>query len=199
MTTDETTIAVYDAKADDYAKAFSETENEPGLLRFVSRLPKGAAVLDLGCGPGAHSAAMHARGFQVTATDASAAMVERAGAHKGINVRQLNFSELRERGTYDGVWANFSLLHEPRSAFPGHLSRIAAALKPRGIFHLGMKTGSGERRDQLGRYYTFYSADELRGFLKAAGFGVIAETEGEGAGLAGTVDPWIEFLATLEV
>jgi hypothetical protein len=27
-----------------------------------------------------------------------------------------------------------------------------------------MKTGSGESRDQLGRYYTFYSADELRGF-----------------------------------
>jgi len=164
MTTDETTIAVYDAKADDYAKAFSETENEPGLLRFMSRLPKGAAVLDLGCGPGVHSAAMHSCGFRVTATDASAAMVERARTHEGVMVHQSSFSDLREQGVYDGVWANFSLLHEPRSEFPGHLSRIAAALKPEGILHLAMKTGSGESRDQLGRYYTFYSADELRGF-----------------------------------
>ena len=79
-------------------------------------------------------------------------------------VHQSSFSDLREQGVYDGVWANFSFLHEPRSEFPGHLSRIAAALKPEGILHLAMKTGSGESRDQLGRYYTFYSADELRGF-----------------------------------
>ncbi len=197
MTEDETTIAVYDTRADDYAKAFAEAENEPGLLRFMSRLPKGAAVLDLGCGPGAHSAAMHACGFRVTATDASAAMVKTARAHEGVVVRHASFSDLREQGAFDGVWANFSLLHATRADFPGHLSRIAAALKPGGVFHIGMKTGEGERRDDLGRFYTFYAVDELRDLLKASGFEVVAETEGEGAGLAGTVDPWVEMLALL--
>ena len=112
-----------------------------------------------------------------------------------IDVIQAEFSNLTDQAIYDGIWANFSLLHEERSKFPGHLSRVATALKPNGIFHLGMKTGSGERRDHLERYYTFYSAAELRQNLEAAGFQVLQETTGEGTGLAGTVDPWIEIIS----
>ena len=197
MSEDKTTIAVYDAKAEDYAQAFGDAGKDPGLERFMARLPKGAAVLDLGCGPGVHAAALHASGFRVTATDASAAMVEKARAHEGVIVRQAGFADLDEQGTYDGVWANFSLLHAARADFPGHLSRIAAALKPGGVFHIGMKTGQGEHRDDLGRFYTYYSVSELRDHLKAAGFEVFGEVEGEGAGLAGTVDPWVEMLVRL--
>ena len=61
-----------------------------------------------------------------------------------------------------------------------------------------MKTGDGERRDHLGRNYTFYTADGLRALLQAAGFDVLEEVTGESAGLAGTVDPWIEILAQLK-
>lgn len=195
MSKDEATIAVYDDRADDYANAFADAGDDPALERFMGRLPRGAAVLDLGCGPGTHAAAMQARGFQVTATDASAAMVVKARAHQGVIVRQAGFGDLGDHNVYDGVWANFSLLHAARADLPGHLSRIAAALKPGGIFHIGMKTGEGEHRDQLGRFYTYYSITELRDHLEAAGFEVIEEVEGEGAGLAGTVDPWVEMLA----
>jgi SAM-dependent methyltransferase len=194
-TQDETTIAVYDAKADDYAQAFSDAAGSKALRRFMDQLPAGASVLDLGCGPGAHAAALHANGFQVTAMDASAAMVEKARAHKGVTVRQAGFADLNEQAAYDGVWANFSLLHSARADFPGHLLRIATALKPGGIFHIGMKTGEGEHRDALGRFYTYYSLDELRSHLTAVGFEVIDQVEGEGKGLAGTVDPWVEMLA----
>jgi SAM-dependent methyltransferase len=192
---DETTIAAYNAKADDYAQAFSNASNSKALARFMGQLPAGASVLDLGCGPGAHAAALHASGFQVTAMDASAAMVAKARAHKGITVRQAGFADLSEQAAYDGVWANFSLLHAARADFPGHLSRIATALKPGGLFHLGMKTGEGEHRDALGRFYTYYTLDELRSHLTAAGFEVIDQVEGKGKGLAGTVDPWVEMLA----
>lgn len=197
MCEDETTISVYDTKASDYAKAFPAAGDEPGLQRFMSMLPKGAVVLDLGCGPGAHAAALYAQGFKVTATDASIAMVEMARRHKGLIVRQARFSDLREQDVYDGVWANFSLLHAPRADLPDHLLRIATALRQGGIFHIGMKTGEGERRDALGRFYAFYTVDQLCELLKVAGFDVIEVVLGESAGLAGTVDPWVEMLAIL--
>ena len=43
--------------------------------------------------------------------------------------RQARFDELEVQGVYDGIWANFSLLHAPKSEFPGHLARIRRAGK----------------------------------------------------------------------
>ena len=197
MSDDHETISVYDAKADDYAEAFSEAAGSRALRRFMGLLPARSSVLDLGCGPGAHAAALRANGFQVTAMDASAAMVEKARAHQGVVVRKAGFAQLDETRAYDGVWANFSLLHAPRADLPGHLARIATALKPGGLFHIGMKTGEGEQRDALGRFYTYYTLDELHRLLDTAGFDVVHETEGKGKGLAGTIDPWVEVLARL--
>ena len=195
MATDDKTIAVYDEKVEAYSATFSAAEADSSLQRFIKRLPAGGAVLDLGCGPGSHAAALADHGFVVTATDASSAMVAQARTHSGVTVRQANFSELTETDAYDGIWANFSLLHEPRSNMSGHLARISAALKPSGILHLGMKVGDGEGRDDLGRFYTYYQRDELHEFLNGAGFNVLEEVTGKAPGLAGTVDPWIEILS----
>ncbi|MCV6591402.1 MAG: SAM-dependent methyltransferase, partial [Silicimonas sp.] len=96
---------------------------------------------------------------------------------------------------YDGIHANFSLLHAPKIEMPGHLGRISRALRPRGVFHIGMKTGTGEARDALGRFYAYYQEDELTALLAAAGLNVIAKDRGREKGLAGTVDPWMILLA----
>lgn len=195
MTSDKQTIAVYDLRVDEYASAFAKAETDPALTRFIHKLPQRARVLDFGCGPGTHAAVLAAHGCQVTATDASAGMVKLARTRSGADVQQAEFSDLCENETYDAVWANFSLLHATRSAFPIHLEQIATALKSKGIFHIGMKTGEGERRDHLGRNYTFYTVESLRALLQAAGFNVLEEVSGESTGLAGTVDSWIEVLA----
>ena len=100
------------------------------------------------------------------------AMVKIARKHEGINVSQATFAELAEVETYDGIWANFSLLHAPRAEFPAHLDRVATALKPGGIFHLGMKTGLNEDRDSIGRHYAYYSSEELQQMLQEAGLQV---------------------------
>lgn len=196
MTCDEQTIAVYEEKAVAYSKLFKAAKTDPVLLRFIARLPAGGAVLDLGCGSGDYANALHETGFKVTATDASPAMVSLAGQYAGINVRQSGFDDLTEIGIYDGVWANFSLLHASRREFPNHLQRIFQALKPEGAFHIAMKLGTGQARDALGRFYSYYSAEELKTFLFQAGFMTVDEINGEGAGLAGTVDPWVALTAT---
>ena len=196
MPADERTIAVYDERAEDYLKMLSASQ-DPALAGFMDRLPRGAKVLDLGCGPGYHAAAMHMAGLRVVASDASSAMVELATRHAGVEVRHQSFEELSDIGAFDGIWANFSLLHVARSEFAASLRRMAIALRPGGLLHLGMKTGSGERRDRLGRLYAFYTVGELRELLDDAGLAVEHETTGEGAGLSGETAPWVTLLARL--
>ena len=195
MTGDRQTLAVYDERAQEYAGKLRRSETDPDLLRFMGCLKPGDLVLDLGCGPGAASAEMLARGFRVDPVDASRAMVDLANREHSVGARQATFDDLDAEEAYAGVWANFSLLHAPRSALPAHVAAIFKALKPGGFFHLGMKTGEGEARDRLGRFYTYYAEQDLRALMEDAGFCVLDATIGEGAGLAGDVSPWVTILA----
>ena len=52
----------------------------PGVQAALRDLPEGARVLDAACGVGFDARSLHRRGFRVTATDASAAMVEQCRA-----------------------------------------------------------------------------------------------------------------------
>ena len=53
---------------------------------------------------------------------------------------------------------------------PMHLKNVANALKGGGIFHVGLKTGTGEQRDRLGRFYAFYTDEELTGLAGGSRF-----------------------------
>lgn len=192
---DEETIGVYDAKANEYAKCVEQSEPDPTLLAFLAKVKEGGRILDLGCGVANASAVMRDEGFQVDAVDASASMVALANKTHDIGAVQQRFDALKADGIYDGVWANFSLLHTSKADFPGHLSQVKTALKPDGIFHIGMKLGEGEIRDSIGRFYSYYSFEELSGYLEAAGFTVLDHALGEGMGLSGEVSPWATILS----
>lgn len=191
MSADARTLAAYDARAQDYARQFRAKAPDSDLQAFMALLPPGARVLDLGCGPGTASAFLRAAGFVPDPVDASAAMVEMANDRHGIGARQATFDDIEAQAAYDGVWANFSLLHAPRADLPRHLAALHRALKAGGALHLGMKTGEGEGRDRLDRFYTYYSRAALEAQLAGAGFTVIAVREGHEVGLAGTDDPLI--------
>jgi predicted methyltransferase len=118
-------------------------------------------------------------------------MVKMANDHHDIGARLATFDDVEAVAQYDGVWANFSLLHAPRADLPRHLAALHRALKPGGLLHLGMKTGTGEARDGLDRLYSYYSVAELHGKLANAGFTVTATSEGHERGLAGTDDPFV--------
>ena len=194
MSVDDATLAVYAAKAREYDRIVG-AEATPGLPRFIAALSAGAKVLDLGCGPGQCAAEMVAHGLVVEATDATPDMVALACA-RGLNARIARFTDLADHAAYDGIWANFSLLHAPKSDLPAHLARIHDALRPGGVFHIGLKLGMGEHRDTIGRFYAYYSEDELLQHLTKAGFTPDHIEHGEGAGLSGEVSPWILVQAT---
>lgn len=191
---DKQTIAVYDDKIDDYIK-LTKAPPSKTLLAFIEMIPTGSTVLDLGCGPGASAAQMAASGLKVIATDASPEMVAVAQSLPGVTARCETYEDLDAVAEYDGIWANFSLLHMPRNDLAPYMNRLHKALKPGGLFHLALKTGEGEARDKIGRMYSYFSLAELLDMLGQAGFEPISHKEGKEMGLAGDIEPFVQILS----
>lgn len=194
MSADRQTLLVYAAEAVRYEALDISEAQDAAVREFVSLLPKGAEVLDLGAGPGIQASAMAEAGLRVTCWDASPEFVAAARA-RGLNSDVRLFAELEAENAYDGIFASFSLLHAPRADFPGHLARIARALRPGGLFFLGLKLGEGEMRDRLGRFYTYFTETELRAALDGAGFTIISAVSDRGRGLDGSRSDYILILA----
>jgi SAM-dependent methyltransferase len=165
---DEKTLQFYSS----HAKAYAEreiTSRQARLTAFLARLAPSAKILELGCGAGADTAAMLAKGFDVRPTDGSAEMAAVASQRLGRTVGTLLFHELNEIEAYDGVWANACLLHVPRAQLANVLALIRRALKPEGMFYASYKTGDADGRDTLDRYYNYPSPDWLRATYAQAG------------------------------
>lgn len=193
---DDQTLGVYADKAQEYADLVGESmANDPLLKAFIAALPVGGTALDLGCGPGNAAHVMADAGLRVTATDAVAEMVALAGTHAGVTAHLATFDDITGTDLFDGIWANFCLLHAARADMPRYLAALHRTLKPGGIFHIGLKTGTGETRDPIGRYYTYYTDAELSGLLEDAGFTITARTTGRDRGLDGALADWIAIRA----
>ena len=164
---DEETLQFYNGNAQAYARR--EIAEHTRLSRFLALLPPGGSVLELGCGAGADSAEMLARGFGVRPTDGSPEMASEASRRLGRPVATLLFDDLDEVEAYDGVWANACLLHVPRSELGQVLKRIWRALKPASHFYASFKAGAADGRDALNRYYNYPSPDWLRTTYTEAG------------------------------
>ncbi len=191
---DRETLRVYGARADDYAKMAAHDTTDRRLQAFIDALPEGGKVLDLGCGHGRSTAQMIDAGLKTEGLDASPELAKIARDTFGVDVKIAGFETLDVEDVYDGIFANFSLLHAPKAEMPAHLTRIARALRANGIFHIGTKSGEGEGRDALGRFYAYYTDAEITGLLEDAGFTVLSRDIGAEAGLDGTVAPWIVLL-----
>ena len=108
---DRETINVYNEHAEAYTKLLPSQKPHPTLLRFIDLVKPGGRVLDLGCGPGKDAAAMQEQNLEVDAIDASEEMVKLAKEMYDVDARVAIFDEIRPPAAYDGIWANFSLLH----------------------------------------------------------------------------------------
>jgi len=189
--TDKKTISIYDSKSCEYASLTKVNRPSKHLNEFMNEINLGGTVLDLGCGPGIASAFMKKKGFNVIATDASLEMIKIAKIENGIDALHQSFEEISWTNNFDGIWAHFSLLHARKKMFPIHLEALYKALKPNGVFTIGMKIGKGEKRDNIGRFYSYYSEDQLLKYLKKSGFKIDNIKYGEDVGLDGKLASWI--------
>lgn len=183
---------------DDNAEAYATRDRKLPTARldaFLSTLPEKARILELGCGGGQDSAYMLSRGFDVTPTDGSAELARQAEKLIGGPVKVMRFEELAERDKFDGVWAEASLLHVPRTDLPATLNRIRNALKQRGAFHASFKAGTAEGNDGFGRYYNYPSREWLQELLVAGGWRNVTINEADGGGYDNMPTRWLHLAA----
>lgn len=159
------TVAYYDANAEHFISSTIDAAMAPLLAWFLSYVPEGGSVLDWGSGSGRDSKSMTDAGYLVQAIDASRAMCAAAKSLAGIKVRCETFQDLDEQCSYDGIWANASLLHVPNVELPEVFSRAARALKSNGVFYASFKLGDFERI-RNGRWFTFMDEDRLNSILE---------------------------------
>jgi len=152
---------------------------------------KNDKVLDLGCGHGSAASYMLNAGLNCHAIDASAKMVELANQKFNIKAKVCTFDELDGAESFNGIYASFSLLHVGQIQFLKILQVIKRMLLPDGKLGLGMKLGTGNKRDSIGRFYAYYTEDELTKHLEDIGLTVVRRYSGTSKGLAGDVEPWV--------
>ena len=115
-------------------------------------LKPGAAVLDMGCGPGLYTSRLARRGMKVTGVDYSPRSIEYAeqsAQEQGLDIhyRCENYLDLADEGCYDVVMLIFGdfcpLSPEQRKVLLGNVRR---ALKPGGHFIFDVSTREHRKR-----------------------------------------------------
>ena len=150
----------YNTRADKFIEDTVNVDMSSLHQRFDSYLPKGARVLDAGCGSGRDALAFMGMGYSVDAFDASLEMVKYASLLTELPVKQQTFEELKGVGLYDGIWCCASLLHVPRNNLSDVMQNIANVLKVKGVWYLSFKYGD-EEREKDGRHFTDLTEDSL--------------------------------------
>jgi SAM-dependent methyltransferase len=142
-------------------------------------IPRGADVLELGCGAGVPMTATLARGRRVTGVDISATQI--ALARRNVpdgTFLQADYTTLeRPAASADAVVAFYSLTHVPRTELAPLLGRIRTWLRPGGTFlaSFGVEDDPGTIEDDwLGvpMYFSHFSARTHRRLVEAAGFAI---------------------------
>jgi superfamily II DNA or RNA helicase/HKD family nuclease len=161
----DSTLTFYRINAEAFFSETSGVDMSPLHERFLRTLPAGAHILDAGCGSGRDSAAFAARGYRVTAFDASAPLVDLARTYTGLPIAHRSFADVNESACYDGIWACASLLHVPENRLPTVLNSLWRALKPGGCVYLSFKHGDGERTHG-GRHFTDATETRIEQWLQ---------------------------------
>lgn len=195
----DSTRTFYEQRASEYAAALPASRMESVLSDFVRLLPRGARVIDLGCGAGYDLSLFLERDIEAFGLDYSRQLGSLARGHSGAPVvigdmRQLPFAP----STFDGAWASASLLHLERHEVRGVLDEIYRLLRPRGLVFTSIKSGQGEQRDEHGRWFCYYDPAEWTARLGEAGFEILEtqfENERRQSRLADEHISWIRCIA----
>jgi SAM-dependent methyltransferase len=177
------TKASYQATAEDFTRNVADLAPMESIKKFVSLLPAGAKIIDIGCGSGRDAKIFTEKGVSVLGIDfcqnfIDIAKINAPGAEfQLVDIETATF----EPSSFDGAWACCSLLHIPKKILPHVLKNIYSALKEGGHFYLTLKKGSGETLEKDLRYeggdfvkfWSFFEEKELQDLMESANFKIL--------------------------
>lgn len=182
----------YDVIAERYlawAGSVRVAEREGYLQIILDSLPDGAAVLELGCGAGIPITRQLAERFAVTGVDISARQL--GLARENVPAATFIAADMAaldcDPASFDAVCAFYALTHVPRDEHAPLLRKIAAWLRPGGLFVASFSYGGSAEEiedDWLGApmYFSGYDAETNRQLVRDAGLEIVSarpETDDE--------------------
>lgn len=154
---------------------------------FVSGLPRGGLVADLGCGPAYDGRRLGGKGLQVFGMDLSAGMLAVVSENLDGRVLQADLRALPIASEHiDGIWNVASLLHVPSADTRQVFREFRRVLKPSGSLVLVTAVGDSSRHEAVPyvadefRWFVYRDPASLRARLKEAGFSIRIEEEIQG-------------------
>ncbi|PKK83571.1 MAG: methyltransferase type 11 [candidate division Zixibacteria bacterium HGW-Zixibacteria-1] len=181
MKNKETVRAGYNAIANAYLATRKPDSEDVRLLdELVQRLPRGARVLDAGCGAGVPVAQYLSRYFDVVGVDFAEAQLQLA--RQLVPQAQFVCQDLTELSfpdaTIDAICSYYAIIHIPRKEHEAILNDFYRLLKPSGLALLCLGADDLEDdivEDYLGArmYWSHYDAETNLGMIKACGFELI--------------------------
>ena len=157
-----------------------------GTDAFIKKLPAGARVLDVGCGSGVKSKYLVAHGFKVTGIDISENLLDIA--RREVPQSEFKIFSMTDidsmTETFDGIFAQASLLHIPKKDASSVVKKMARRLIPGGLLYIAVKE---IRKNQLGEeivkkngygyeyelFFSYFTMTELERYLVDAEFKVV--------------------------
>lgn len=160
-----------------------------GTDKYISLLPKGASILDIGCGSGEKSKYLTEKRFHVTGIDFSEEMIKIA---KELEPKAnffvqdiMNTINLNQK--FDGVFAQAVLLHVPKKNVAAVLENFICLLKPGGYLYIAVKerkNGNPEeeikKESDYGyeyeRFFSYFETGELKRLFLNMNLKILYET-----------------------
>jgi SAM-dependent methyltransferase len=159
-----------------------------GTDAFIKELSSGTRVLDVGCGSGVKSKYLIAHGIKVIGIDISEKLLEIARREApGGEFREFSMMNLDAMPeTFDGVFAQASLLHIPKKDAGDVVKKMAERLIPGGLLYIAVKEIREDQSDEevkkendygyeYERFFSYFTMVELERYLADAGLQVISE------------------------
>lgn len=161
---------------------------QAGTDYFLSLLPKGASVLDVGCGGGIKTQYISAKGHDVTGIDFSEKMIEIARReNQGVKFAVIDMYDIDKiEKNYDGIFAQAALLHIPKTRALEVLTKMKDKLNKDGLLYLAVKgiRDDGAEEDiikgneygyEYERFFSYFKLEELKAYFEQLGLLVVWE------------------------
>jgi ubiquinone/menaquinone biosynthesis C-methylase UbiE len=186
----ESVRSSYDAVAEEYAAHLGDELSYKPLDRallgaLVEETEDGAAIADLGCGPGHVAAWLAQHGAPTVGIDLSAGMVAIGRRqHPEVEFRQGDLLSLPAAdGEFGSVLALYSIIHLEPSELPPAFAEMRRVLRSSGLLLVAFHVGAEVRHraewwgHQVDVDFRFLEPAQIVGQLNAAGFDLEAQLE----------------------
>lgn len=170
---EKATVQYYDKNAKEWA-AEHMTKKFWGPTGFYDLLPSGK-IIEIGSGGGRDARDYLIGKYDYIGTDISKSLLEEAKKlNPGVKFLQRSVYDLKfADNTFDGFWASAILLHIPKNRINKALNEIHRVARNNGVGFISIKKGKGEKEDENGRWFSYYSKQEFNNILKSNGYKVI--------------------------